>query len=283
MTKSAQTSELYKKLETIARDLRILALKMITEAKSGHPGGSLSAADMMAALFFHTMSHDPKNPLWENRDRFVLSKGHGCPILYAAMAKAGYFPEEEIYTLRKVNSRLQGHPDHVRFPFIETSSGSLGQGLSVAQGMALAAKLNQKKYKIYCLLGDGEIQEGQVWEAAMSAPKFQLDNLIAIVDANNGQIDGHTRDVMDLDPLKKKWDAFNWDVQEINGHEFSEILTALDRAQLERQGHHKKPHMIIANTVKGKGVSFMENNIEWHGVAPTSQQRDKAIEELLKD
>ena len=272
------TNDLHKKLGTIARDLRILALKMITEAKSGHPGGSLSAADIMATLFFHQLSHDPKNSLWENRDRFVLSKGHGCPILYAAMAKVGYFPEEEIYTLRKINSRLQGHPDHVRFPFIETSSGSLGQGLSVAQGMALAAKLNHKKYKIYCLLGDGEIQEGQIWEAAMSAPKFQLDNLIAIVDANKGQIDGHTRDIMDLSPLKKKLQAFNWDVQEINGHEFSEILTALDQAQLER----KKPHMIIANTVKGKGVSFMEDNIEWHGVAPTPEQRDKAIEELRK-
>ncbi|MBI3018907.1 MAG: transketolase [Deltaproteobacteria bacterium] len=214
--------------------------------------------------------------MWEDRDRFVLSKGHGCPILYAAMAKSGYFPEEEIYTLRKINSRLQGHPDHVRFPFIETSSGSLGQGLSVAQGMAIAAKLNHKKYKIYCLLGDGEIQEGQIWETAMSAPKFQLDNLVAIIDANQGQIDGHTRDVMDLAPLKKKWEAFNWDVQEINGHEFHEILTALDKAQLER----KKPHMIIANTVKGKGVSFMEDNIEWHGVAPTPEQRDKAIKEL---
>src|SRR3989338_3773625 len=169
---SSETSELPKKLGLIAQELRILALKMITEAKSGHPGGSLSAADIMAALFFHHLSHDPKNPLWENRDRFVLSKGHGCPILYAVMAKSGYFPEEEIYTLRKINSRLQGHPDHVRFPFIETSSGSLGQGLSVAQGMALAAKLNQKKYKIYCLLGDGEIQEVQVWHSSMAAPKF---------------------------------------------------------------------------------------------------------------
>ncbi len=271
-----QTTELYKKLGLIARDLRILALKMITEAKSGHPGGSLSAADIMTALFFHTMSHDPKNPLWENRDRFVLSKGHGCPILYAAMAKAGYFPEEEIYTLRKINSRLQGHPDHVRFPFVETSSGSLGQGLSIAQGMALGARLNHKKYKIYCLLGDGEIQEGQIWETAMSAPKFQLDNLIAIIDANKGQIDGHTRNIMDLAPLKKKWEAFNWDVQEINGHELHEILAALDKAQLE----HKRPHMIIANTIKGKGVSFMEDNIEWHGIAPTPEQRDKAIREL---
>ena len=274
----ANGPDLSKKLGLIAQELRILALKMITEAKSGHPGGSLSAADIMAALFFHHLSHDPKNPLDPNRDRFVLSKGHGCPILYAVMAKSGYFPEEEIYTLRKINSRLQGHPDHIRFPFMETSSGSLGQGLSIAQGMALAAKLDEKKYKTYCLLGDGEIQEGQVWETAMSAPKFQLDNLIAIIDANKGQIDGHTREVMDLSPLKKKWEAFNWDVQEINGHDLGEILTALDKAKLEQ----KKPHMIIANTVKGKGVSFMEDNIEWHGVAPTPEQRDKAIEELRK-
>lgn len=260
-----------------ARDLRVLALKMICEAKSGHPGGSLSAADLVSALYFHYLNHDPKNPLWEDRDRFVLSKGHGVPIIYAALAKTGYFPEEEIFSLRQVNSRLQGHPDHVRFPFMETSSGSLGQGLSIAQGMAMAAKLDKKSYKIYCLLGDGEIQEGQVWEAAMSVPKYKLDNLIAIVDANKGQIDGFTKDVMDLSPLKDKWEAFNWDVQEINGHDFYEILDALDYAQHEKQ----KPHMIIANTVKGKGVSFMENNIEWHGTAPSPDERDKAIEELL--
>lgn len=271
-------NELILDLSKIARDLRILALKMITEAKSGHPGGSLSSADIITTLFFHELVHDPKNPHWENRDRFVLSKGHGVPILYAALAKAGYFPEEEIYTLRKINSRLQGHPDHVRLPFMETSTGSLGQGLSVAQGMAMAAKLNQKKYKIYCLLGDGEIQEGQIWEAAMSVPKYKLDNLIAIIDVNKGQIDGYTREVMNLEPLKSKWESFNWEVQEIDGHDFDAILNALKQAQKQ----HEKPHMIIAQTIKGKGVSFMENNIEWHGIAPTPEQRDKAIEELLK-
>ena len=270
--------ELTSKLQLIARDLRILALKMITEAASGHPGGSLSAADLISTLYFHYLHHNPQDPHWEERDRFVLSKGHGVPILYAALVKCGYFPEEEIFTLRKINSRLQGHPDHVRLPFMETSSGSLGQGLSIAQGMALAAQLNKKEYKIYCLLGDGEIQEGQIWETAMSAPKFKLDNLIAIIDANGGQIDGFTKEVMDLSPLANKWDAFNWDVQEIDGHDYHQIITAFDRAQQTQ----KKPHLIIARTVKGKGVSFMENNIDWHGTAPNAKQRDAAIEELLK-
>ena len=270
--------ELIPQLTEMARNLRILALKIITEAGSGHPGGSLSAADLITALYFHFLRHDSKVPHWKDRDRFVLSKGHGAPIVYAALAKCGYFPEEELFTLRKINSRLQGHPDHIRLPYMETSSGSLGQGLSIAQGMAIAAKLNRQDLKIYCLLGDGELQEGQIWEAAMSAPKYKLDNLIAIIDANKGQIDGHTKDVMDLAPLKQKWEAFNWDVQEIDGHNFSEILAALDNAQYGR----KKPHMIIANTVKGKGVSFMENKIEWHGVAPTPKERDRAINELLK-
>jgi len=270
--------QIIQKLTGIARDLRVLSLKMITEAKSGHPGGSLSAADLVAALFFHYMNHDPVAPHWEDRDRFVLSKGHAVPVVYAAMAKCGYFPEEEIYTLRKIDSRLQGHPDHVRLPFMETSSGSLGQGLSIAQGMALAAKIDKKEVRIYALLGDGELQEGQVWETAMSAPKYKLDNLIAIVDANGGQIDGYTKDVMDLSPLPKKWEAFNWEVKEIDGHDFHDILNALDHAQHLRG----KPHMIIAHTVKGKGVSFMENNIEWHGVAPAPRERDRAIEELLK-
>ncbi len=273
-----ERKESIQRLTGISRDLRILALKMITEAGSGHPGGSLSAADIVATLFFHQMNHDAHHPHWEERDRFILSKGHGVPILYAAFAKCDYFPEEEIYSLRKINSRLQGHPDHIRLPFLETSSGSLGQGLSVAQGMALAAKLNKKDYRIYCLLGDGEIQEGQIWEAAMSIPKFKLDNLIAIVDANGGQIDGFTKDVMNLSPLIDKWKAFNWDVQEIDGHDFEDILNALEHAEIMK----KIPHMIIAHTTKGKGVSFMENKIEWHGVSPTPKQRDRAIEELLK-
>lgn len=274
-----ERKELSQKLAEIARDLRVLALKIITEAGNGHPGGSLSAADLVAALYFHFMKHDPHQPHWAERDRFILSKGHGSPIVYAALAKCGYLPEEELFTLRKINSRIQGHPDHVRLPFMETSSGSLGQGLSIAQGMAMAAKMDKRDSKIYCLLGDGEVQEGQIWEAAMSAPKYKLDNLIAIIDANKGQIDGHTKDIMDLSPLKKKWEAFNWEVQEIDGHDFEEIITALDQAQHTR----KKPHMIIAHTVKGKGVSFMEDNIGWHGVAPTPKERDRAIEELLSD
>src|SRR3989338_23011 len=273
---TSHTNELIEQLTNIARELRILSLQMICEAQSGHPGGSLSAADLIATLFFHTLAHDPKNPHWPDRDRFVLSKGHGVPVLYAALAKAGYFPESELMTLRKINSRLQGHPDHVRLPFMETSSGSLGQGLSIAQGMALAAKLDKKNTQIYCMMGDGETQEGQVWEAAMSAPKFQLDNLVCILDYNKGQIDGHTKDIMTLEPLKEKWQAFNWDVQVIHGHDFHEILKAFDQTQMKR----KKPHMILAHTIKGKGVSFMEDNIEWHGKGPSPTERDKAIEEL---
>jgi len=273
-----EQKEVIPKLTKIARDLRILALEMITEAGSGHPGGSLSAADIVAALFFHTMNHDPKRPHWEDRDRFILSKGHGSPIVYAALAKCGYLPEEELFTLRKIDSRIQGHPDRIRLPFVEASTGSLGQGLSVAQGFAMAAKLDARDSKVYCVLGDGEIQEGQIWEAAMSAPKYKLDNLIAIVDANKGQIDGHTKEIMNLAPLAKKWESFNWAVQEIDGHNMAEILTALDQAHQTR----KKPHMIIAHTVKGKGVSFMEDNIGWHGVAPTPKERDRAIAELRK-
>ena len=269
---------LISKLTDIATDLRIMAIKMIAEAGSGHPGGSLSAADIVTTLYFHTMNHRPEDPHWEDRDRFVLSKGHGVPMVYAALSKCGYFPAEELYSLRKINSRLQGHPDHVRFPFMETSSGSLGQGLSIAQGMALAAKLQKKNYKTYCLLGDGEIQEGQIWEAAMSAPKYKLDNLIAIIDENRGQIDGHTKEVMDLSPLAQKWEAFNWHVQEIDGHNFNHILMAFYQAQ-KKEG---KPHLIIAKTIKGKGVSFMENKIDWHGMAPNEKQRDAAIEELRR-
>ncbi|MBI4040993.1 MAG: transketolase [Deltaproteobacteria bacterium] len=270
--------ELHQKLSETARALRMLSLQMITEAQSGHPGGSLSAADLVTVLFFHYMTHNPHEPHWPERDRFVLSKGHGVPVVYAALAKCGYFPEEELMTLRKINSRLQGHPDHVRLPFMETSSGSLGQGLSIAQGMAMAAKLDQKKYKTYCLLGDGETQEGQIWEAAMSAPKYQLDNLIAILDFNKGQIDGYTEDVMNLSPLKAKWEAFNWEVQEIDGHDLHQIFAALNHAQISR----KKPHMIIAHTIKGKGVSFMEDNIDWHGKSPSLKERDQAIEELRR-
>lgn len=250
---------------------------MLTEAKSGHPGGSLSCAEIVGALYFSELKHDAKNPTWESRDRFVISKGHGVPTVYAAMADCGYFPKSELNTLRKTGARLQGHPDCTRLPGIEASTGSLGQGLSVAQGMALAARLSGKNFHTYCLLGDGECQEGQVWEAAMSAPKFKLGGyLTAILDCNGGQIDGPVRDVMDLEPLAEKWRAFNWEVFEIDGHDLEAVLHAL-RASRALRG---KPGMIIARTVKGKGVSFMEGKIEWHGVAPNTDQKSQAVAEI---
>ena len=273
MSKELSEKEL-QRLKGIARDIRVLVIKMLVEAGSGHPGGSLSAADIVTALYFHKMNHDPKDL---NRDRFVLSKGHAVPVLYAAFVKAGYLEEAEVMTLRKINSRIQGHPDHVRLPLLETSAGSLGIGLSMAQGMALASKINGKKFTSYCMLGDGEIQEGQIWEAAMSAPKFQLDNLVGILDYNGGQIDGPTRDIMDIEPIADKWRAFNWHVMTIDGHNISEIIMALNEADYVKG----KPVMIIANTVKGKGVSFMENVIDWHGRAPTVSEGKKAIEEIL--
>ena len=273
MSKELSEKEL-QRLKNIARDIRVLIIKMLVEAGSGHPGGSLSAADIVTALYFYKMNHDPKDP---NRDRFVLSKGHGVPVLYAAFVKAGYLEEAQVMTLRKINSRIQGHPDHVRLPLLETSAGSLGIGLSIAQGMALAAKIDKKKFKTYCMLGDGEIQEGQIWEAAMSASKFQLDNLVGILDYNGAQIDGPVKDVMDIEPLADKWRAFNWHVMTIDGHNISEIIMALNEADYVKG----KPVMIIANTVKGKGVSFMENVIDWHGRAPSIEEGKKAIEEIL--
>ena len=261
-------------LKEIAKDIRVLIIKMLVEAGSGHPGGSLSATDILTALYFYKMNYDPKDP---NRDRFVLSKGHAVPALYAVFVKAGYLEEQEIYTLRKINSRLQGHPDHVRLPLLETSAGSLGIGLSIAQGMALAAKIDKKSYKTYCMIGDGESQEGQIWEAAMSAGKFKLDNLICILDYNKGQIDGPVKEVMDLEPLIDKWRSFNWHVMFIDGHNMAEIIMALNEADYVKE----KPIMIIANTIKGKGVSFMEGVIDWHGKAPTPEEAQKAIEEIL--
>ena len=263
-------------LKEKASELRVLVLDMLHEAKSGHPGGSLSMAEIVSALYFHEMKHDPKKPQWEDRDRFVLSKGHGIPAVYAAMAMTGYFPKEELKTLRRTGARLQGHPDRARLPGIEASTGSLGQGLSVAQGIALGLRLAKKEARVFCVIGDGESQEGQIWEAAMSIPKFKLGNLTLIVDYNKGQIDGAVKDVMDLEPLADKWRAFNWDVHTIDGHNFDELLPALEKSR--KLGD--KPRLIITNTVKGKGVSFMEGKIEWHGVVPNSEQRDKAIAEV---
>ena len=219
---------------------------------------------------------DPKNPLWEDRDRFILSKGHAVPALYAVLAKKGIIPAEELMTLRRIDSRLQGHPDRVMMPVVEASTGSLGQGLSIAQGIALALKLQRKSARVFCVIGDGESQEGQIWECAMSAPKFRLNNLICFLDYNKGQLDGYTRDIMNIDPVVDKWRAFNWEVQEIDGHDFTQIRGALAKAREVTD----KPTMIVANTVKGKGVSFMENNIAWHGSAPNKEELGISLGEL---
>jgi len=264
-------------LEKMAKQLRRHVITMIATAGSGHPGGSLSAADIVTALYFKVMRHDPKKPQWPDRDRFVLSKGHAAPILYAALAESGYFPLEELSTLRKLDSRLQGHTDRTLTPGVEMSAGSLGQGLSYGIGIALAGRLDKRDYQVYVLLGDGECDEGQVWEAAMFAPHHGVDNLTAIVDHNDLQLSGRVCDIMGLEPLVDKWRAFNWHVLEINGHDMGEILKALKKAR-EIKG---KPTVIIAHTVKGKGVSFMEGNVDFHGKAPTAQEAEIALKELV--
>lgn len=263
-------------LEEKARVLRYDVIEMLSRAKSGHPGGSLSAADIMATLFFEVMDIDPKNPKKEDRDRFVLSKGHAAPILYASLAEKGYFPKEELLNLRKMGAMLQGHPDMKGTPGVDMSTGSLGQGIAVANGMALAAKLDQKKYHVYALLGDGEIQEGLVWEAFMFAAHYKLDNLVAFLDLNGLQIDGANDDVMSVKPVDEKLKAFGWHVQVIDGHNIEAILLAIATAK-ETKG---KPSMIICNTVKGKGVSYMENVAGWHGMAPNAEQTEIALKEL---
>jgi len=263
-------------LEKTAKRLRRHVIQMIATAGSGHPGGSLSAADIVAALYFKVMRYDPKNQRWSDRDRFVLSKGHAAPILYAALAECGYFPVEELSTLRKLGSRLQGHTDRALTPGVEMSAGSLGQGLSFGIGIALAGRLDKRDYHVYVLLGDGECEEGQVWEAAMFAPHFQMDNLTAIVDHNGIQLDGRCCDIMGIEPLADKWRAFNWHVLEIDGHDMKQILQALKEAR-EIKG---KPTVVIARTVKGKGVSFMENNVDFHGKAPSTQETEIALKEL---
>jgi len=249
---------------------------MTGAAQSGHPGGSLSAADIVAALYFHVMRHDPGNPKWPDRDRFVLSKGHASPVLYAALAESGYFPREELISFRNINTRLQGHPDMKKLPGVEFTTGSLGQGLSGANGMALAGKLDKKDYRVFCLIGDGESEEGQIWEAAMAAAHYKLDNLTAITDFNGLQIDGFTCDVMTVTPIPEKWRAFGWNVIEIDGHDFRQILDALS-PDARAAG---SPTMIVANTTKGRGVSFMENVCDWHGKAPSEEQARQALAEL---
>jgi len=264
-------------LKTLTRDMRVDIIRMIEAAGNGHPGGSLSVIDILTVLYWKFLKHDPKNPDWQDRDRFILSKGHACPALYAVMAKRGYFPHEDLLSLRKLGSPLQGHPDRMRLPGIEFSTGSLGQGLSVAVGMAIAAKMDKKAWKTYVVLGDGEMQEGQNWEAFMSAPKWKLDNLVMILDHNNGQIAGPVDQVMDIEPLGDKLRAFNWNVQMVDGHD----LAAVEKALANAQAANGKPHAIIAKTIKGKGVSFMENNIAWHGNAPKKEDADKAVKEIL--
>lgn len=265
--------------------MRVWIIEMLTEAKSGHPGGSLSAIDLLTALWFSEMKGVETLPklggaLPEERDRFVLSKGHGVPALYAVLAKKGYLTQDSLMTLRKTGSVLQGHPDRVRMPIVEASTGSLGQGLSVAQGLAMGLKLDKKPHRVFCLLGDGEIQEGQIWESAMSAPKFELSNLCAILDSNGGQIDGPVSQVMPLEPIADKWRSFGWHVIEIDGHDMSAITKAYAEFSKLHQSGSKKPVFILAHTVKGKGVSFMEGKIEWHGVAPKAEEKAKAIAEI---
>ncbi len=260
------------KLSGVSKRIRQHIIKMLYKAGSGHPGGSLSSVEILVSLYFYKMKYDPKNPKWPDRDRFVLSKGHGVPALYAVLAEAGFFSVEELDTLRKLGSRLQGHAS-VYTPGIEASTGSLGTGISIANGMALAAKLDKKDYNVYVLLGDGELQEGNIWEAVMSTIHYDLRSVTAIVDRNRVQQTGMTEGIMKMEPLEDKWRGFGWDAIRVNGHDISEIIRALDAKT-------SRPKVIIADTVKGKGVSFMENRHEWHGMAPNEEQFRKAMEEL---
>ncbi|MDY5872653.1 MAG: transketolase [Candidatus Methanomethylophilaceae archaeon] len=268
-------TELSIKLQKKANLLRYHVIEMTTAAGSGHPGGSLSAADLVATLYFEVMNHDPKNPQWADRDRFVLSKGHVAPVLYAALAESGYFPVEDLLSLRKIGSKLQGHPVRGKVPGVEMSTGSLGQGLSMACGIALAGKMDSKDYWTYCLLGDGEMQSGQNWEAAMFASQYGLGKLIAFVDRNGLQIEGDTEKVMGIEPLADKWLSFGWDVYEVDGHNIDHILGAISQAKTT-----DSPSVIIMRTVKGKGVSFMENNAGFHGRACKPEEYELAIKEL---
>ena len=265
-----------KLLEKSANEIRKSIIKMINKSKSGHPGGSLSIADILATLYFHEMKIDPKNPKDPHRDRFVLSKGHASPAIYATLAERGYFDKELLSSFRAYGSILQGHPDMKKIPGIDMSTGSLGQGLSIANGMACSAKMSGEEYRTYVIMGDGELQEGQVWEAAMTAAHYKFDNICAFIDNNNLQIDGHVDKVMGVEPLDKKWEAFGWNVIKIDGHSFESIICGLEAAKTCKG----KPSIIIAKTVKGKGVSFMENVCEFHGVAPDNEQTVIALEEL---
>ncbi len=267
-----------KKLKKISLKLRKHIIRMTGLAKSGHPGGSLSAADIVTVLFFKVMRYRPEEPKWNDRDFFILSKGHATPLLYAALAEAGFFPKEELPHFRNLSSHLQGHPDRLMTPGVEMSTGSLGQGLSVANGVAFSRKLDKKSSRVYVLMGDGELQEGQVWEAAMTSAHYKIDNLTGIVDFNGLQIDGPVSRVKGVEPVAEKWRAFGWLVKEIDGHEFRQIIEAFNWAE----NNKGKPSMIVAHTLKGKGVSFMEGKVKFHGVPPTEEEMEKALKELEK-
>lgn len=263
-------------LEEKANEIRQDLIAMLVEASSGHSAGPLGMADIFTAFYFHILNHDPKKPDWPDRDRLVLSNGHICPIQYVTMAHAGYFPIEELRTLRKINSRLQGHPHRGALPGLETTSGPLGSGISQAAGMALAAQMDKKKYHVYCLTSDGEHDAGNTWEGIMFAGKNRLSNLTVMIDRNNIQIDGVTEDIMPLEPLRDKYEAFNWHVLEINGHDFIQIVAAVNEAR----AIYEKPTVIIAHTIPGKGVSFMENDYLWHGKPPNKEEAARALHEL---
>ncbi|MCU0245664.1 MAG: transketolase [Bryobacter sp.] len=272
MVKTSNPQELAVICKQVRRDI----VEMIAAAKSGHPGGSLSAVELLVALYFDSMRHDPANPAWPERDRFILGKGHAAPVLYSVLAEAGYTPKETLNTLRKLGSIYQGHPDRRFIPALEASTGSLGQGLSVGLGMACALKLNGSSSRVYVVLGDGEIQEGQIWEAAMFGAYHKVDNIVAIVDYNKIQLDGFVKDIMEVEPLQAKWESFGWHTLSIDGHSIPEV----QKAYAEAAATKGKPTCIIANTVKGKGVSFMENNPKFHGVAPTKDELELALKEL---
>jgi transketolase len=266
-------------LDDIARQLRINSIKMIYKRQAGHPGGSLSAAEIISVLFFHKLRLDPKNPKWEDRDRFFLSKGHASAVLYAAMARRGFFPEEDLYHWGELDCHLQGHPDRVKTPGIEMCAGPLGHGLPIGAGCAMAARMKNKDYRTYVLMGDGEMQAGIIWEGANVAAKYHLSNLTVILDYNDVQLDGPVHEIMPLEPLADRWKAFNWHVIEINGHNTRQVIEAMDLAE----EIHNQPTIIIAHTTKGKGVSFMENDYRWHGAVPKPEQYEQALAELSKE
>jgi len=273
---TSSEEEYIRKLNLMAVKIRKHVIEMLYRAKSGHPGGSLSAVDAIVALYFHHMRHDPKHPKDTNRDRFILSKGHAAPTLYATLAEAGYFPIKELLKLREINCMLQGHPVCTYVPGVEASTGSLGHGLSFAVGVALAGKLDKKDYHVYVMVGDGETDEGQIWEAAAVASHYKLDSIVGLLDRNFLQIDGRTEDVLRLESVQDRWRSFGWNVLEIDGHNIGAIIDAL----LSANEHKNQPTMIILNTVKGKGVSFMENNVDFHGVPPNEMEYKLAMKEL---